>query len=179
MEPSEVPAMVPVPVASYHNQTILAPMVRVGTMPMRAVALDYGADLVFGEEIIDRNLHDCQRLWNEKLGTVDFTKSGKLFFRVDRVKEQGRVVFQMGSADAVSALKGAREVAADVAGVDLNMGCPKAFSVSGGMGAALLRTPEIAVDILKTLKRNLPVPITCKIRLLEDLPFKIAYLAIT
>lgn len=36
----------------YRNKQILAPMVRVGTLPMRLLALKYGADLVYTEEII-------------------------------------------------------------------------------------------------------------------------------
>lgn len=35
----------------------------------------------------------------------------------------------------------------DVAAVDINMGCPKSFSVSGGMGAALLTKPELIHDV--------------------------------
>ena len=35
----------------------------------------------------------------------------------------------------------------DVAAVDINMGCPKAFSVSGGMGAALLSKPDLIHDV--------------------------------
>lgn len=38
---------------NFDNKTILAPMVRVGTLPMRLLALDYGADLVYSEELID------------------------------------------------------------------------------------------------------------------------------
>lgn len=37
----------------YKDKIILAPMVRVGTLPMRLLALDYGADLVYSEELID------------------------------------------------------------------------------------------------------------------------------
>lgn len=37
----------------YKNKTVLAPMVRVGTLPMRLLALDYGADIVYSEELID------------------------------------------------------------------------------------------------------------------------------
>ncbi|MFS7894053.1 putative tRNA-dihydrouridine(20) synthase (NAD(P)(+)) [Helianthus anomalus] len=48
------------------------------------------------------------------------------------------------------------------------MGCPKAFSISGGMGAALLKKPDLIHDILTTLKRNLCIPVTCKIRLLNS-----------
>lgn len=35
------------------------------------------------------------------------------------------------------------------AGVDVNMGCPKSFSVDGGMGVALMSKPDDVVDILK------------------------------
>lgn len=37
--------------------------------------------------------------------------------------------------------------ARDVASIDINMGCPKHFSLQAGMGAALLKTPEVAVDV--------------------------------
>lgn len=42
----------------------------------------------------------------------------------------------------------AQHVERDVAAVDINMGCPKRFSLQGGMGAALLKKPEIAADII-------------------------------
>lgn len=34
---------------TYNNKLILAPMVRIGTLPMRLLALRYGADLVYCE----------------------------------------------------------------------------------------------------------------------------------
>jgi hypothetical protein len=36
----------------------------------------------------------------------------------------------------------------DVSAIDINMGCPKSFSLSGGMGAALLSKPELIHDVL-------------------------------
>ena len=39
-------------------------------------------------------------------------------------------------------------VEGDVAAVDVNMGCPKEFSIKGGMGAALLRQPAKAKEVL-------------------------------
>lgn len=47
------------------------------------------------------------------------------------------------------------------------MGCPREFSIQGKMGAALLKTPEIACDIIKTLHKELKVPVSSKIRLLD------------
>lgn len=55
-----------------------------------------------------------------------------------------------------------------MAAIDVNMGCPKEFSIKGGMGVALLAQPEKAQDILKTLVANVKIPITCKIRVFED-----------
>lgn len=38
---------------SFSNITALAPMVRVGTLPMRLLALDHGADVVYCEVWMD------------------------------------------------------------------------------------------------------------------------------
>lgn len=57
----------------------------------------------------------------------------------------------------------------DVAGIDVNMGCPKEFSVKGGMGSALLTQPKKAQEILRILVQGVKIPITCKIRILPDL----------
>ena len=38
------------------GKVMMAPMVRVGTLPARIQALEYGADIVFCEEVIDHRL---------------------------------------------------------------------------------------------------------------------------
>lgn len=48
----------------YDNKVILAPMVRVGTLPMRLLALRYGADIVYTEELIDWKLLKSERRVN-------------------------------------------------------------------------------------------------------------------
>lgn len=53
-----------VPEMSYRNKIILAPMVRLGTLPLRLLALRYGADLVYSPEIIDHRLIKSQRIVN-------------------------------------------------------------------------------------------------------------------
>lgn len=79
------------------------------------------------------------------------------------------MVLQIGTCDATRALTVAKMVEQDIAGIDLNMGCPKMFSLVGKMGAALLQEPQTAANILKTLVDNLRIPVTCKIRVLSDL----------
>jgi len=155
----------------YRNKVVLAPMVRVGTLPMRLTALRYGADIVYSEELIALRLRKLKRVVNKARNTVDFVEcSGKSdampMFRTCLADHPN--VLQLGAPDAVTALEAATLVCRDVDGIDLNMGCPKHFSVHAGMGAALLCKPETATDILRTLKRNVPNPITCKIRLLNS-----------
>uniref|UniRef100_UPI0037E8D113 tRNA-dihydrouridine(20) synthase [NAD(P)+]-like n=1 Tax=Semicossyphus pulcher TaxID=241346 RepID=UPI0037E8D113 len=151
---------------SFSNIIALAPMVRVGTLPMRLLALDYGADVVYCEELIDIKMALCKRVVNEVLQTVDFVApDDRVMFRTCE-REKDRVVFQMGTADPDRALTVARLVEKDVAAIDVNMGCPKEYSTKGGMGAALLSDPDKIEAILKKLVTGVSIPVTCKIRIL-------------
>lgn len=48
----------------YRNKKILAPMVRIGTLPMRLLAIEYGADLVYTPEIVDKKIIGATRIEN-------------------------------------------------------------------------------------------------------------------
>ncbi|NXV75865.1 DUS2L synthase, partial [Atlantisia rogersi] len=152
----------------FRGKKILAPMVRVGTLPMRLLALDYGADIVYCEELIDIKMLQCKRVINEVLETVDFVAPNeRVVFRTCE-RERHHVVFQMGSADAERALAVAKLVESDVAGIDINMGCPKEYSTKASMGAALLSDPDKIESILTTLVKGICKPVTCKIRILPS-----------
>ncbi|ODQ82507.1 hypothetical protein BABINDRAFT_164288 [Babjeviella inositovora NRRL Y-12698] len=166
---------------NYTGKFVLAPMVRAGELPNRLLALKHGADLVWGPEIIDKKLVQCERFNNTELGTVDYlSKTGNLkvpgvsnlVFRTVPSLEAGKLIFQMGTADPELAVQAAKIVINDVAGIDVNAGCPKHFSVHAGMGAALLKTPERLVNILTSLVNEVGLvynkPISVKIRVLED-----------
>lgn len=96
------------------------------------------------------------------------TTDGSLVLRICP-EERTRIILQLGTACATRALKVAKMVENDVAGIDINMGCPKEFSVKGGMGVALFNNRENAKKILKTLVQNCKVPITCKIRIMPEI----------
>ncbi len=49
--------------------------------------------------------------------------------------------------------------------IDINMGCPVRKVVCGGDGSALMRTPQLASDIVKAVKDAVDVPVTVKFRL--------------
>lgn len=163
---------------------VLAPMVRSGELPSRLLALEYGADLVWGPETVDRAMIGTTRRVNETLGTIDFTRmpsnntrspgtevSESIIYRLHPEREGKRLIFQIGTADPERAVAAARLVAADVVGIDVNAGCPKPFSTLGGMGAQLLQTPDKLCAILEALVRDIAsefeIGISVKIRLLE------------
>lgn len=50
------------------------------------------------------------------------------------------------------------------AAIDINMGCPVRKIVSSGEGSALMRTPELAADIVRAVKNSVKIPVTVKIR---------------
>lgn len=94
----------------YRNKTILAPMVRIGTLSSRLLALDYGADIVYSEEIIDWKLLRCRRHVNHLLGSVDFIDDTQVVVFRTCDKEKDRVVLQMGTCGPDRALRAAKLV---------------------------------------------------------------------
>lgn len=154
----------------YRNKVIVAPMVRVGTLPFRLLALEYGADIVYSEETIDWKILRSEKRFIEALDTTEFfdKTDGTVFLRTCE-RERSKLVVQLGTSDPHRALKVAKILEPYVAGIDVNMGCPKEFSIKGGMGAALLSQPAKIRAILTTLVKNLSIPVTCKIRILPKL----------
>ncbi|CAE6440941.1 unnamed protein product [Rhizoctonia solani] len=155
----------------YTNGVILAPMVRSGTLPTRLLSLKYGATLVWSPEIIDKAIIGSERIVDERTGVISYVRpnSNNPIFTTHPV-ERTHLIFQIGSSDPELAAQAAQVVLQDVAGIDLNCGCPKPFSVHAGMGAALLSTPDVLCGILSKLRATLPpnVPVSAKIRLLAD-----------
>lgn len=181
---------VPIPKngVDYRGKIVLAPMVRSGECPTRLLALKYGADLVWGPEIIDKSLIGSVRSENTLAKTVDFTRypsngnkapqvqegeghGASSIFRLHPEREGKQLIYQMGTANPETAVQAGKIIAADVAGIDVNAGCPKPFSTLGGMGAALLKTPDLLCSILRALVKEVGTPfeigISVKIRLLE------------
>jgi tRNA-dihydrouridine synthase 2 len=160
-------------------------------VPTRLFALKHGAKLVWGPEIIDKAILHAERVVDRTSfithsfllkeciadttcclavsGSISYLGKSKAMFTTHPL-EKPYYIFQIGSASPELAVQAARVVQDDIAGIDLNCGCPKPFSTHGGMGAALLSTPDLLCNILIALREALPphVSLSCKIRLLPD-----------
>lgn len=182
-------AHVPIPRngVDYRGKIVLAPMVRSGELPSRLMALKYGADLVWGPETIDKAIIGTTRNVCEETGTVYWSRlpsngmknpafnpknKESVIYRLHPEKEGKKLIYQIGTASPELAVKAATMVAGDVAGIDVNSGCPKPFSTSGGMGAALMSTPDLLVSILEALVKEVgqkfEIGISVKIRVFPD-----------
>ncbi len=144
----------------YSNRILCGPMVRISSLPFRLLALEYGADIVFSEELIDYRLTQCIRVENgiflnlfflnnflfnlDLFNTIDFLVPGedRPMLQIHKNREKDRLIVQLGTSNGQRALNAARLIEKDVAGIDINMGCPKKFSIQGGMGSALLDHPD-------------------------------------
>lgn len=139
-----------------------------------------------GPETVDRALIGTIRQVNTVTNTIDFTRFANngskqavaendqresVIYRLHPELEGRKLIFQIGTASPDLAVQAASLIAADVAGIDVNAGCPKPFSTLGGMGAALLKTPDKLCDILRALIEKVGTPhqigISVKIRILD------------
>lgn len=181
------PKRIPIPKngVDYRGKVVLAPMVRSGELPSRLLALKYGADLVWGPETVDKSMIGTTRRVNPITSVIEFTRMSSnalqtltpskrnesVIYRIHPSREKQQLIFQIGTSSPVLAVQAAKLVAADVAGIDVNAGCPKPFSTSGGMGAALLQTPDLLASILAALVKEVgeiyEIGISVKIRLLS------------
>lgn len=152
------------------DKLILAPMVRINTLPFRELVYAHGCDITFTEEIVAKKLVQCVRVVNDKINTIDYvTKTDNILVLRILPSEKNHLVLQLGASNPDDAVKAAKIVKDDIIGIDLNMGCPKHFSTHGNMGNALLGLPQLAKDILTNLVNNFPDKvISCKIRLLNE-----------
>jgi tRNA-dihydrouridine synthase 2 len=150
---------------NYAGEIVLAPMVRIGHLSFRELCRSYGATVCYTPEIIDKALFKCQRIVDDKARAIRFERDGSCVLAVGM--DEGPLVAQIGTADPALAVRAAKIVMADVDEINVNMGCPKSFSLKGGMGAALLRNKDLACAIIAELTAQIPLPITAKIRLLD------------
>ena len=134
-----------------NNPLFLAPMAGVTDWAFRTVCAKLGADVTVTEMVSSRAL------------VYQDQKSAKLLR-----KNEGSVCgAQIFGNDPEIMAKGA-VLALEISGcdfLDINMGCPMPKVANNGDGCGLMRTPELAGDIVKAVVKAVNVPVTVKCRL--------------
>ena len=133
------------------NPLYLGPMAGVTDWAFREICAQVGAGVTVTEMVSSRAL-----VYKDK-------KSAALLRRNDGCI-CGAQIF--GNDPAIMA-EGAR-LAQEISGcdfIDINMGCPMPKIANSGDGCGLMRTPELAGDIVKAVTAAVDVPVTVKCRL--------------
>ena len=133
------------------NPVVVGPMAGISDAVFRSLIWEQGPALVWTEMISAQALlYDNRRTW-------EMVRPGP---------GEGPLVVQLfGKEPDLMAEAATKVMRFDPAVIDINMGCPAPKIVNNGEGAALLKTPDLAVDILKAVNQAVGRPVTAKIRL--------------
>ena len=130
---------------------VLGPMAGVTDWAFRTVCAQLGANVTVTEMVSSRAL-----VYKDK-------KSAALL----RKNEGSLCGAQIFGNDPEVMAQGA-QLALEISGcdfIDINMGCPMPKIANSGDGCGLMRTPELAGEILKAVVKAVDVPVTVKCRL--------------
>lgn len=129
----------------------LGPMAGVTDWAFRTVCAELGAGITVTEMVSSRAL-------------VYQDKKSAALLRKNEGSVCGAQIF--GNDPAIMAQ--AAVLALEISGcdfIDINMGCPMPKIANSGDGCGLMRTPELAGQIVEAVKQAVPVPVTVKCRL--------------
>jgi len=133
-----------------HTKAILAPISGVSDIPYRLIARKFGCKFAF-TEMVDIN--------------GIFYKNLKSFNLLDRIDEDKPLGVQLVGQDIDKFLYVAK-ICEDKGFkvLDINAACPARKVVKCGKGSALLKEPKKFAKLIRTLVKNLSIPVTIKIR---------------
>ena len=133
------------------NPLILGPMAGVTDWAFRTVCAQLGANITVTEMVSSRAL------------VYQDQKSRKLLR-----KNEGSLCGAQIFGNDPEIMAQAAVLALEISGcdfLDINMGCPMPKIANSGDGCGLMRTPELAGDIVKAVVKAVDVPVTVKCRL--------------
>ncbi len=145
-----------------HGFTVLAPMEGVTDAVFRAVIEKAGAPNLFFTEFTNVSSFASEKGRHDALERLDL----KIAKNSDRALISTPVIAQIWGknpahfAEISSALE-----SMGFAGLDINMGCPDRHVNKAGGGAAMIKTPDLALECIRSAKKATNLPVSVKTRL--------------
>jgi len=134
------------------SRLVLAPMSGLGHIAFRELLEDYGGyGLLFSEMCSARVLP----LENRHVSSVFSWREQEIAFLVCQI---------FGSDPATMARAAIRVEEEGFFGIDINFGCAVAAICKKNCGAALLKNPQLAVEIVKAVRKAVSIPVFVKFR---------------
>ncbi len=136
------------------RELVVAPMVDQSELAFRMLCRKYGAVLCYTPMLHARLFAESRTYRKQKFSTCP---------------EDRPLIVQFCGNEKDTLLRAALHVAEQCEAVDLNLGCPQGIARKGRYGAFLLEEWDLLAGIVSHLSHHLPVPVTCKIRMLPTL----------
>ncbi|MBR3978378.1 MAG: tRNA dihydrouridine synthase DusB [Oscillospiraceae bacterium] len=134
-----------------HNPLFLGPMAGVTDWAFRNICGELGADVTVTEMVSSRAL-----VYQDKKSQALLKKSGGSLCGAQIFGNDPEIMAQ-------AACLALEHSGCDF--LDINMGCPMPKIANSGDGCGLMRTPELAGEIVKAVTKAVNVPVTVKCRL--------------
>lgn len=142
---------------------ILAPMVEQSELAWRILSRKYGSTLCYSPMI------------NSKVYIDPFQKPYRdAIFSTDPAVDRP-LIAQLCGNDPDIVLQAAKMIEPHCDAIDLNLGCPQGIAKKGHYGSWLQDEWDLIASIVKKLRENLQVPVTCKIRIFHDVEKSLKY----
>ncbi|SBS87702.1 tRNA-dihydrouridine synthase, putative [Plasmodium ovale] len=132
---------------------VLAPMVDLSELPFRLLCRKYNCHLTFTPMLHSRNFVEHEKYRKGYFKTCDIDKP---------------VIAQFCGNNSNIILNAIDIVKNEVTAVDLNLGCPQQIAKKGNYGAFLLHKHDEVVHLVSNITNNCDIPITCKIRKIDE-----------
>lgn len=129
----------------------LAPMAGVADRAFREICVDFGASYVVSEMVSSKGLTMCDR------------KSKQLLVLSEKERPAAAQIFGSDPLVMAESAKACLNYNPEV--IDINMGCPAPKIAGNGGGSALMKNPDLAEKIMRSVKEAVDIPVTVKIRL--------------
>ena len=131
------------------SRVMLAPMAGITDVVLRGLVRKFSKTCLLTTEMIS-----SEALMQKKGGEI-----------LERCDDETPLAYQISGHKPFMMAKAAKMLEERANIIDINMGCPVNKVVKGGDGSALMKTPELASDIVKAVKDAVDLPVTVKFRL--------------
>lgn len=142
----------PVQIGAVHTtgNLFLAPLAGYTDIPFRTLCIEHGADFTFTEMVSAEGL------------SREGEKTMELMYRTPNEKQYAIQLFMSNTDSLKQALEQLLPFHPEV--IDINCGCPVPKVTKTGAGSAMMKTPSLITDVVRTITAEVDIPVSVKFR---------------
>lgn len=128
----------------------LAPLAGYTDIPFRSLCIEAGADFTFTEMVSAEGL------------SREGEKTLELMYRAPNEKQYAIQLFMSNTDSLKQALQQLMPFQPEI--IDINCGCPVPKVTKTGAGSAMMKTPSLITDVVRTITDEVDIPVSVKFR---------------